>query len=39
MASGMLVALLFLVVALNYPYRGDFGLDSIPFQLALNNMN
>jgi hypothetical protein len=34
-----LVSLLFLIVALNFPYRGDFGLDSVPFQIALANMN
>lgn len=39
MASATLVALLFLIVALNYPYRGDFGLDSVPFEIALVNMN
>ncbi len=38
MTGTALVALLFLIVALNFPYRGDFGLDSIPFQLALLNM-
>jgi hypothetical protein len=34
-----LVSLLFLVVALNFPYKGDYGLDSLPFQIALANMN
>lgn len=38
LCAGILVSLLFLVVALNFPYRGDFGLDSLPFQIALGNM-
>jgi len=38
MSAAVLVSLLFLIVALNYPYRGDFGLDSLPFQIALANM-
>ena len=38
MAAAVLVSLLFLIVALNYAYRGDFGLDSLPFQIALVNM-
>jgi len=33
-----LVSMLFLIVALNFPYRGDFGLDSLPFQIALFQM-
>lgn len=33
-----LTSLLFLVVALNFPYRGDLGLDSTPFTIALANM-
>lgn len=37
-SAAILVSLLFLIVALNYPYRGDFGLDSLPFQIALGNM-
>lgn len=38
MTVAVLVGLLFLIVALNYPYRGDFGLDSLPFEIALYNM-
>jgi len=30
-----LVSMLFLIIALNFPYRGDFGLDSLPFEIAL----
>lgn len=33
-----LVALLFLAVALDFPYRGDFGLDSNSYRLVLANM-
>ena len=33
-----LVSLLFLIVALNYPFRGDFGLQSDAFSIALFNM-
>lgn len=39
MSAAVLVSLLFLVVALNFPYRGDFGLDSLPFQIALANID
>jgi len=38
MTAATLISLLFLIVALNYPYRGDFGLDSLPYQIALANM-
>jgi hypothetical protein len=33
-----LVSMLFLIVILNLPYRGDFALDSVPFEIALNEM-
>lgn len=32
-------ALLFLVVALDYPYRGDFAVTSEPFQFVLNKID
>lgn len=38
LAVTALVSMLFLILALNYPYRGDFGLDSVPFQIALYQM-
>lgn len=34
-----LTSLLFLIVALNYPYRGDFGIDSNSYKLVLARMN
>lgn len=34
-----LVSMLFLIIAFNFPYRGDFGLDATPFQTALANMS
>lgn len=33
-----LSSLLFLVIALNFPYRGDFGIDSTQYQLVLAKM-
>ena len=33
-----LVSMLFVIVTLNFPYRGDFSLDSMPFEIALANM-
>lgn len=33
-----LSSLLFLAVSLNYPYRGDFGIDSTQYQLVLSKM-
>jgi uncharacterized membrane protein YjfL (UPF0719 family) len=39
MSAAVLVSLLFLVIALNFPYRGDYGLDSLPFQTALANID
>lgn len=38
MAAATLISLLFLIIALNYPYKGDFGLDSLPYQIGLANM-
>lgn len=38
MVTAALVSMLFLIVAFNFPYRGDFGLDATPFQTALANM-
>jgi hypothetical protein len=38
MITATLVSMLFLVVAFNFPYRGDFGLDATPFEIALANM-
>ena len=38
MVTTTLVSMLFLVIAFNYPYRGDFGLDAGPFETALFNM-
>jgi len=38
LVAAALVSMLFLIVALNFPYRGDFGLDSLPFEIALANM-
>ncbi|CAH6421380.1 Hypothetical protein POVR2_LOCUS370 [uncultured virus] len=39
MITATLVSMLFLVIVFNYPYRGDFGLDAVPFQTALQNMD
>lgn len=36
--SAGLASMLFLIIALDFPYRGDFGLDSGPFQVALDNI-
>jgi hypothetical protein len=38
MITATLVSMLFLIVAFNFPYRGDFGLDDSPFRTALQNM-
>ena len=38
MVTATLVSLLFLVIAFNFPYRGNFALDATPFQTALQNM-
>jgi len=38
LSAAVLSSLLFLIVVLNYPYRGSFGLDSLPFEIALGNM-
>lgn len=38
MVTATLVSLLFLIVAFNFPYRGDFGLDATPFETALAGM-
>jgi hypothetical protein len=37
MITATLVSLLFLIIAFNFPYRGDFGLDDSPFRTALQN--
>lgn len=39
MTATVLISLLFLIIALNFPYRGDFGLDAMPFQTALANID
>lgn len=36
--SAGLASLLFLAVALDYPFRGDFGLDSKPFEFVLQQI-
>lgn len=38
MVTAALVSMLFLIIAFNFPYRGDFALDATPFQTALANM-
>ena len=38
LAVAALVGMLFLILVLNFPYRGDFSLDSLPFEIALSQM-
>lgn len=38
MSTTALVAMLFLILALDHPYRGDLGINSLPFQIALYQM-
>ena len=33
--AAVFASMLFLIVALNYPYRGDFALDELPFEISL----
>jgi hypothetical protein len=38
LATATLVSMLFIILTLNYPYRGSFSIDALPYEIGLDNM-